>query len=127
MADNFVLTGKYTVTPRSATEPGFTINPGEFGTNFDITRKLSQTVHLDNDLIEGVAFGDLAAVGAHVVILDTRENKNVTVTVTSAVGVAQTTPSDTFLVISRTEPITAISLTRQPGIATVVDITLLQI
>ena len=119
MADQFVLSGSYTVTPLSLTS----LDPS-LATPIDeplaLKSKQPSDITLSVDTPVAVPFGTL--VNAHVVILKALGGK-VKARLTSADGTTQAIPFDTFLILmSQTVPITAIDLTRVLATATTVKV-----
>jgi len=119
MADQFVLSGSYTVTPLSLTS----LDPS-LATPIDeplaLKSKQPSDITLSVDTPVAVPFGTL--VNAHVVILKALGGK-VKARLTSADGTTQAIPFDSFLILmSQTVPITAIDLTRVPATATIVKV-----
>jgi hypothetical protein len=119
MADQFVLSGSYTVTPLSLTS----LDPS-LATPIDeplaLKSKQPSDITLSVDTPVAVPFGTL--VNAHVVILKALGGK-VKARLTSADGTTQAIPFDSFLILmSQTVPITAIDLTRVLATATTVKV-----
>jgi len=119
MADQFVLSGSYTVTPLSLTS----LDPS-LATPIDeplaLKSKQPSDITLSVDTPVAVPFGTL--VNAHVVILKALGGK-VKARLTSADGTTQAIPFDSFLILmSQTVPITAIDLTRVLTTATTVKV-----
>ncbi len=119
MADQFVLSGSYNVTPLSLTS----LDPS-LATTIDeplaLKSKQFSDITLSVDTPVAVPFGTV--INAHVVILKALGGK-VKARVTSADGATQAIPFDTFLILmSQTVPITAIDLTRVLATATTVKV-----
>lgn len=125
MSDTFALTTTWSVVPQTTTA-GEAAPTGRISFEKTIKRKLSQTVHLDANGAESVSLGDLATTGAHVVIVTTRDNIRVNLTLTSAAGTSQVVTAHTWIAITPDQPYTALSLTRQTDTATVAAVTFLQ-
>ena len=100
-------------------------NPsGALGTNIllgdieTLQAKAGGDLDLNSDAPVVIPFGQIS--GANILFLDAHDLK-VDATVTSTDGTAQIIPvEDLLLLQTRTVPITAVSLTRVPGIATTV-------
>ena len=119
MADQFVLSGSYTVTPLSLTS----LDPSSaspIDEPLALKSKLPIDITLSVDTPVAVPFGTMA--NAHIVILKAFGGK-VKARLTSADGTTQAIPFDSFLILmSQTVPITAIDLTRVPATATIVKV-----
>lgn len=118
--DAFKLEGSYSIRPLSAP----TSFAPEIGAPISETRNVKAVqqynVTLTSDSPAAVAFGGVA--NAHLVILKSLSGK-VRARLTSADGTAQAIPFDTYLILfSESVPITAIDLTRQPAVETMVRI-----
>jgi hypothetical protein len=113
VAYQFVLTGGYTSTPMDGV-PSLAPNvDAPIDESMVITKKTESDVDLNVDTPVAVQFGGAAS--ASVVILKTVGGK-VKARLTSADGTTQVVPVDsTFILISRSVPITAIDLTRVPA------------
>lgn len=86
-----------------------------------LTKKDYDTISLAADAAAPVSFGS-GVTEAQVIIIQTTGGK-VKVRLTSTDGATQAVPVDgTFILISRTVPITAIDLTRTTGVLTTVDV-----
>jgi fructose-specific phosphotransferase system IIC component len=121
MADQFVLSGSYTVTPLSLTslDPSLATTIEE---PLALKSKQLSDMTLSVDTPIAVPFGTV--VNAHVVILKALGGK-VKARITSADGATQAIPFDTVLILmSQTVPITAIDLTRVAATATTVKVLL---
>lgn len=119
-ADAFKLEGSFSVRPLGAP---LSFAP-EIGAPISETRNVKAVqqynVTLTNDLPLSVSFGGVT--NAHLVILKSLAGK-VGAQITSADGAAQAIPFDTYLILfSESVPITAIDLTRQPAVETMVRI-----
>jgi hypothetical protein len=119
MADQFVLSGSYTVTPLSLTS----LDPSSaspIDEPLALKSKLPIDITLSVDTPVAVPFGTMA--NAHIVILKAFGGK-VKARLTSADGTTQAIPFDSFLILmSQTVPITAIDLTRVLATATTVKV-----
>ncbi len=117
MTDRFTLSGGYTTTPLGG-EPSFDANiDAPIDEVADLVRKKFDTITLAVDTAVPVSFGGLTQ--ANVVILKSTAGVKVVVRVTSADGVTQAIPFDTFFILmSMDEPITALDLTRPTGVET---------
>lgn len=121
MADLFVLQGSYTTTPAVGCPSGYP----SIGTPLDEQVALGAK-HIDeptliSDLPYSVAFGGVTS--AHVIVIKT--TRKVRARITSSDGSAQSIPVDSLLILtSLTTPITALDLTRDPGVTTQVEVML---
>lgn len=119
MSDAFKLNGSYQALPLSAPlsfAPTITANIDEALT---ILAKQVSEMTLNADAPASVAFGGVT--NAHIVIL--KADNKVKALVTSADGVAQAVPFDTYwILMSESVPVTAITLTRVPGTVTTVRV-----
>ena len=120
MADVFRLDGSYQTQPTS----------GNLSGNPEVDALISERVGLRNKAIavynltadSPVSVSLSGMTGVNVIMLKTVGGK-VRVRLTSADGVEQAIPVDSFLaLIDLTVPITAIDLTRQPATATTVQV-----
>ena len=95
------------------------IGPTPINATVILDEKQPAQYTLNADGPQVVAFGGVT--NAHV--LDISTDRPITVTVTSAAGAAQVIPVDGELhLVSRTVPITAVSLTRTPATLTNVNV-----
>ena len=119
MAYQFVLSGGYTTTPLSGV-PSFDPNiDAPIDEPVQLVRKAVDTIELDVDTAIPINFGGLT--DANVVILKAVGGGSVKGRFTSADGTQQAIPFDTFFILmSMTNPITAIDLTRTPATPTTV-------
>jgi hypothetical protein len=114
----FALVGSWTSTPNIGFPSGFAVNATPLN---EIQQFIEQTgpqsYELDSDSPQAVAFGGVT--GATVLIVKA-VGGSVKVTITSSAGSSQVIPVDSFLLImtDSTTPITAVSLTRSPGVVT---------
>lgn len=116
MADAFKLLGSYETQPLS--------NPLSFAALLStpinevkqIKAKQLMDIELDSDPAVPIDFGGVT--DAHIVVLKAVGGP-VVATIDSAAGSAQLIPFDTYwILMSETNPITALSLTRAPGTVT---------
>ena len=122
MIYQFALTGGYTVTPLDGV---LSLAPN---VNAIVDEPLLMS-HIRNDDVDltvdtpvAVNFGGVAS--AHVIVLKAIGGP-VVARVTSAAGVQQSIPFDTFLILMSTgSPATALDLTRQPATPTTVQVLL---
>lgn len=116
MPDQFTLTGSWQSSPQTS---GAVNSP-------DTSTPLSETQTVVERNISSITLGvDTAVVlpfagvtNAQIVIIST-ENLNLRAALTSVAGTTQIIPiNDLLILVSRTEPITAITLTRTAGVST---------
>lgn len=125
MSDLFVLAGSYSTTPQVGSPSGIASIPAPIDEEQILTAKHYDTIPLSVDTPVAIQFGGVT--NAHVVIVKVTGGK-VRVRLTSTDGAAQAVPVDSFFAaISQSVPVTAIDLTRSPGVASVVDVFLGQI
>jgi hypothetical protein len=121
VADNFSLTGSYQASPAFGSPSGIGAIIAPVDEEMQLVDKFYDSVSLAVDAPVSVPFGG-GVTNAHVVILKATGGK-VRARLTSADGVSQAVPVDSFAVFtSRSVPITAIDLTRVPGTLTSVDV-----
>ena len=113
MAYQFALTGGYTNTPLDGV-PSLAPNvDAPLDESMVVLKKAESDVDLDVDTPVAIAFGGV--MNASIVILKTVGGK-IRARLTSADGTTQSIPIDsTFILISRSVPITAIDLIRVPA------------
>jgi len=123
MAYRFQLSGGYTMTPLGS---GLSFVPNvdaPIDETTQLTKKMVDTVTLDVDAPVSVGFGGVA--NANIVLLKVTYGASVRARITSAAGVEQSIPFDTYLILMSMEnPITAIDLTRTPATETEVEVIL---
>ena len=121
MADQFVLSGSYTTTPLGG-EPSFDPNiDAPINEPVQLVKKKIDTIDLDVDTPVVVGLGGLDRV--NIMTLKAVGGSTVTARITSAKGVQQAVPFDTYLILmSMDEPITAIDLIRTPATETQVRV-----
>ena len=121
MSDVFRLRGEFSAAP-AVFELGVSQAPEILAPllhSLYIVRRLNTVVQLDGDTPVSVSFGSLT--GAHVLIL--QSTSKVRARLTSADGSAQSAPVDPlFVLISLAVPLTALDLTRQASVASVVNV-----
>lgn len=118
MADTFTLSGRYAIRPpvMGVNAPSITVDLSD---TFSVLRKAAIPILLGADPAEAVLMGDIAS--ASLVIIHT--DAKVTARFTSADGATQAIPVDGLLILkSLNVPITALTLQRQPGVATNVQV-----
>jgi len=120
--DLFRLQGQWSTSPqdggllRSGAAP---IGPTPVNECVTLDEKTLDCIQLASDGPQSVAFGGVAR--ANVVVI--QADKKIDALLTSADGTAQVVPVDgTFVLITRTVPVTAISLTRVPATLTNVNV-----
>jgi hypothetical protein len=122
LADVFALTGAWTLTPASgypSLDPSVSTAINE---SVQLTAKQVGDLALTSDSPIDVDFGGVT--NANVVVLKAVGGP-CTLTVTWANGTSQTVPFDSaFIDISLTNPITAMTITRQPATLTYVRVML---
>jgi len=120
MADAFKLLGSYEVNPLTAPLSFAQVTVAPINEAKTLKVKSSTDVVLDVDTPVPVPFGGVA--NAHIVILKSTAGK-VKARITSADGALQGVPFDTYwILMSDSEPITAIDLTRVAGVETTVRV-----
>jgi hypothetical protein len=120
VADSFSFVATYGTSPPTGTTAAASIC-ANLSEALSLTRKDLDTVVLNADAPLSVSFGSGVA-SAAVVILKATGGK-VRARITSADGSQQSIPVDDLLVlIAQSVPITAIDLTRVPGVSTTVDV-----
>ena len=123
MSDTFTLQATARAEPNSTLPlgsgcPTITI---PFDEQVTLVVKNYDEVDLSVDTPVSVSFGGV--VNASVVVISTVNGAKVTARITSADGTTQSIPiDDTFILISRSVPVTAIDLTRLPATATKVKV-----
>lgn len=125
MSDIFSFEGTYQITPSLSSSTEFQISPGRIDATMAAGKKLAQTYDLTADAVQAVALADLASTGAHALII--KADNNITLTVTSAAGAAQVLAGHQFFIFSVDNPYTAISVQRDSGVSTRVEITMAQL
>jgi len=123
MADVFNLSGAYTVTPASgvaSADPSITAPVAE---GMVLSVKHYDDVAVAVDTPVAVAFGGVTL--ANLVLLKVVSGGPVRARLTSAYGATQAVPVEDFFVMeSASVPVTAIDLTRTPGVNTTVKVLL---
>lgn len=120
MADVFRLDGSYQTQPTSGNLSGNPEVDALISERVGLRNKAIAVYNLTADSPVSVSLSGMA--GVNVIMLKTVGGK-VRVRLTSADGVEQAIPVDSFLaLIDLTVPITAIDLTRQPATATTVQV-----
>lgn len=125
MSDQFTLGGSWTTSPLVGTPSGIAALAASIDEELVLTEKFYNSIPLNTDAPVTVNFGGVT--NAHVLILKATGGK-IRARLTSTDGAAQAVPVDDMHVsISRSTPITALDLTRLPGVVTTVDVFLGQI
>lgn len=120
MADSFALLGSYGVTPLGNPLSFAPSIAAQISEGLQLKAKQISEMVLTADAPLAVPFGGVA--NAHIVILKSTGGK-VRARLTSADGVAQSVPFDTYwILMSEAVPITAIDLTRIAGAETTVRV-----
>lgn len=120
MTDVFKLLGSYEVDPLGSTTSFAPTIAAPINETRTLSAKHVDDVDLAADAPQALNFGGVQ--NAHIVLLKAVGGK-VTAQITSTDGAAQAIPFDTYLVLmSESVPVTAISLTRTPGIETSVRV-----
>jgi len=121
MADQFHLSGEYATSPNTGAEAS--ADPqvcAHIDERLSLENKTTNSVILDDDDPFDVDLGGLANV--NVLIMRTQGGK-VMAQITSADGDSQSVPVDPFFaLISRSVPVTALTLTRVSGTPTTVKV-----
>lgn len=122
----FLLTGTLDVQPPAASfSPSGDFNfHAQLEESLSLTLKHVTTVSLTSDSALSVSLGDLPS--AHVLFLRLQSGTGpVLAQITTSAGASQIVPVDPFfLLIASGAPVTAFTLQRAPGIATVVEVLL---
>ena len=120
MTDTFQLSGSYTTVPSRGVPSADPQLAAPISELLALDKKAFATVDLSDDSPTDVALGGLQAA---VVVIKPEDSAVVTVALTSVSGLAQQFPVDgIFILISKSNPITDISLTRVPSVATTVKV-----
>lgn len=120
MADSFALQGSYGVTPLGNPVSFAPLIIAQISEGIQVKAKQVSEMVLSADAPATVDFGGV--VNAHIVILKSTGGK-VRARVTSADGVSQAVPFDTYwILMSEALPLTAIDLTRVAGAETTVRV-----
>jgi len=120
MADQFVLQGGYTSTPLGQPTSFAQMVETQIDESATLGAKHVDEVTLTVDTPVVVPFGGV--INANVIILKAVGGK-VRARLTSADGVAQSAPFDTyFILMSESVPVTALDLTRVAGVETTVRV-----
>lgn len=127
MADVFTLTGVLQTQPANASASGLPSVIAQLAVNLLLnTRTVPGEYDLTSDSPQTVSFGALT--GANVVFIQVNGGGHVRVRATSSDGTQQAWPVDTCLLsICSLVPITALDLTRDAGVETLVDVILGQV
>lgn len=118
MANRFTLTGGWTVEAASGSN---SFDPA-FATTINEVRTLDYRQVTVQDLLDNaevtITFG--AVTEAHVLIVDA--SAKVTMKLTSADGTAQVVAADKLILLCADSPVTALKVTRSPGVDTTLRI-----
>lgn len=119
MADVFAITGSYSATPASGSPSADPIITAALDERQMLGTETYSQLTLANDSITPLPFGGLTNVTA--LIVKAVSAAKVKVIITSASGASQVVPIDSFLALmSASEPLTAVSVQRSPGVSAVV-------
>lgn len=120
MSDSFQLSGGYTVTPQGSTTSFAANVEATIDESLSLKSKQVAEVLLSSDAPVAVQFGGVT--NAHVVALKAVGGK-VKAAITTADGAAQAVPFDsTLILMSSKAPVTAITITREPGVEATVRV-----
>lgn len=118
MSDIFAITGSYSATPASGTPSADPIITAALDERLMLATEQYSQLTLTNDSPVSLPLGGLSSINALIVKC---VGGKVRVRITSADGSQQAVPVDTFLaLISAAIPITAVDVTRTPGVQTIV-------
>lgn len=118
MSDTFRLQGNYSSTPLLGNPSGQPVVSSPIAETAQIINRELGQYTLTADTPQAVGFGGCSEV--NVLVIKAIGGK-IRVRITSADGTTQSVPVDSFLcLISLTEPITAIDITRTPATETIV-------
>lgn len=118
MADIFALTGSYSATPASGTPSADPIITAALDERQMLATAQYSQLTLTNDSPVSLPLGGLSSINTLIVKC---VGGKVRVRVTSADGSQQAVPVDSFLaLISASVPMTAVDVTRSPGVTTIV-------
>lgn len=117
ISDNFALSGSYSTTPNIGNPSGQPNLTSPIEEDQVLIEKQFNSIELDVDSAVSVPFGGVT--GATVLIVKCVGGK-IRVRITSSDGSSQAIPCDSFIAITTdsTYPITAVDLTRLPGVVT---------
>lgn len=120
MSDQFNLSGSYQTQPLGGISSGNPTLVAPINESMILTEKSLDTLMLTVDTPVAVSFGGVTNANA---IVMRAVGGPVTVRLTSAAGATQSVPMDEyFSVLTSTVPVTAIDLTRSPGVLTTVTV-----
>lgn len=124
MTDVFSLTGTLQTVPADASASGLSTVISQLSESLILqTKCVPGEYDLQSDSPQVVAFGALAFV--NVIFVKVNGGSPITLAMTSSAGTLQATPVDSVaFIISQGVNITAIEITRTPGVETLVDIIL---
>jgi hypothetical protein len=125
VSDAVTIQGSIQATPNDASLSGLPQVLATLAESFVVgTTVVPGRYDLTSDSPQSVSLGSMT-VGANMVIVKPIGVQHVKLTVTSADGASQSFPVDTILIlVSQNNPITALALTRDPGVETLVEVTL---
>lgn len=120
MADTFALTGSYSTNPTTGSPSAIPSLTAPLDERMQLENKSVQFFDLTADAPVSVLFS--AGFNCNVLVVKSDGGK-VRVSITSADGAVQAVPVDGFLALtSQSVPITAITLTRAPGVQVQVQV-----
>ena len=118
MSDIFAITGSYSATPASGTPSADPIITAALDERLMLATEQYSQLTLTSDTPVALPLGGLSSINALIVKC---VGGKVRVRITSADGSQQAVPVDTFLaLISASVPMTAVDVTRTPGVQTIV-------
>lgn len=118
MSDIFAITGSYSATPASGTPSADPIITAALDERLMLATEQYSQLTLTSDSPVALPLGGLSAINALIVKC---VGGKVRVRITSADGSQQAVPVDTFLALmSASVPMTAVDVTRTPGVQTIV-------
>lgn len=119
MSNVFAIVGSYSSTPASGSPSGDPIITAALDERLMLATETYSQLTLNNDSPVTLPLGGLSS--ANVVIIKVVAPSKVNVRITSNSGSAQVIPVDSFLaLITASEPLTAVSVQRTPGVQTVI-------
>lgn len=118
MSDIFAITGSYSATPASGTPSADPIITAALDERLMLATEVVSQIALTSDTPVVLPLGGLSSINTLIVKC---VGGKVRVRITSADGSQQAVPVDTFLaLISASVPMTAVDVTRTPGVQTIV-------
>jgi len=120
MADALTIAGSLTTIPSYGSPSGVPSMETPIAIKMQLSQTQTSKYVLLSDVPQVVAFGGVAS--ANVLMVSTLYG-HVVVTVTSNDGASQSFPADPMaLIVSRSVPFTAVSITRDTGVDTTVEV-----